>query len=238
MEANGFEIYDQSNLIVEEAYSFLIANLNFCNFENKLKSIAILSCNPTEGKTDIAINLSINFAKNGFKTLLVDTDLRKPVEVKRLSRKIENGLSNYITQGLILSDVIQQSSIENLYYLPCGSKVTNPSAMLSSNAFIQFIKEVSLNYDLIIFDTPPMSSVIDGYIVASKVDGALLTIKAGEVRLPKLKRVKEQLKKAHANVIGVVINRVSHEEYKKSFEAYNYFTDDLKFTKSKRDKRK
>lgn len=238
METKKFEIYKQSNLIVEEAYSFLIANFNFCNYDNKLKSIALLSCTPSEGKTTIAINLSINFAKNGFKTLLVDADLRKPVVAKRLSEEIEKGLSNYLTQGLNINDVIKKSNIENLDYLPCGSKVMNPSAMLSSISFIQFIKEVSLKYDLVIFDTPALSSVIDGYCVASKVDATLLAVKTGEVRLPKLKRIKKQLEKAHANVIGVVLNRVSQEEYKKSFEAYDYFTDDLKFTNTKNNKRK
>jgi len=231
METRKFDIYNQNNAVVEEAFSFLKTNFNFSNVDKQYKSLALLSSNPKEGKTTIAINLSINFAKGGVKTLLVDTDLRKPVGVKRLSGDLKKGLSNYLTGSLKLDDIIMASNIDNLYYMPCGSKVMNPSALLSSKAFEEFLKEIALEYELIIFDTPAIASVIDGYIVASKADATMLTIKAGEVKLPKLKWVKEQLEKAKANVIGVVLNSVEQSEYRKNFEAYNYFSNDSKFKK-------
>ena len=231
MQTQKFEIYNQNNSVVEEAFSFLKANFNFANVDKKYKSLALLSSNPREGKTTIAINLAINFAKGGVKTLLVDTDLRKPANGKRLSEGVKKGLSNYITEELKFEDIIMKSNIDSLDYLSCGSKVVNPSALLSSNVFEEFIDEVASKYDLVIFDTPAITSVPDGYIVASKADATLLTIKAGEVKLPKLKRVKEQLEKANANVVGVVLNKVVQSEYRKSFEAYDYFTDDSKFTK-------
>lgn len=238
MKSRKFEIYNQDNLVVEEAFSFLKTNFNFSNIDKKYKSVALLSSNPKEGKTTIAINLSINFARGGVKTLLVDTDFRKPVRVKRLSGDCEKGLSNYLTESLKLEDVIMDSNIDNLCYMPCGSKVMNPSALLSSKVFEEFLKEAALEYELIIFDTPAIASVTDGYIVASKADATILTIKAGEVKLPKLKWIKEQLVKAKANVIGVVLNNVEQSEYKKSFEAYNYFSDDSKFTKNLRRRHK
>jgi len=231
MGTQKFEIYNQNNSVVEEAFSFLKANFNFSNVDKEYKSLALLSSNPKEGKTTIAINLSINFANGGVKTLLVDTDLRKPVGVKRLSGDVKKGLSNYLTENIKFEDVRMTSNIDNLDYMPCGSKVMNPSALLSSKAFEEFLKEVASKYELIIFDTPAITSVTDGYIVASKTDATILTVKAGEVKLPKLKRVKEQLEKANANVIGVILNRVEQSEYRKSFEAYDYFSDDSKFTK-------
>lgn len=232
MQAEKFEIYDQNNPIVEEAFSFLRVNFNFCNVDKKYKSLALLSFNPSEGKTLISINLAISFAKCGVKTLFVDTDFRKPVTAKHLSSKMKKGLSDYLTGVVDLDEIIMSSNIEALYYLPCGSKVMNPSALLSSETFQQFIKDVSNKYDLVIFDTPALSSVIDGYIVASKADSALLIVKDGEVRMPKLKWAKEQLEKAKANVLGVILNNVPASEYRKSYEAYNYFTDDLKFKKA------
>ena len=232
MRTDKFEIYDQHNSIVGEAFSFLRVNFNFSNVDKKYKSLALLSFNPSEGKTLISINLAISFAKSGVKTLLVDTDFRKPVGVKHLSGKAKKGMSNYLTENIPLNDVIMCSNIENLNYLPCGSKVMNPSALLSSEAFEQFIKKVSNEYDLVIFDTPALSSVIDGYIVASKADSSLLIVKDGEVRMPKLKRAKEQLKKAKANVLGVILNNVPTSEYRKSYEAYDYFIDNLKFSKA------
>ena len=232
MKTQKFEIYNQNNTVVEEAFSFLKANFSFANVDKQYKSLALLSSNPKEGKTTIAINLSINFARSGVRTLLVDADLRKPVGVKRLSGATNKGLSNYLTENSKLEDIVMTSNIDNLDYMPCGSKVMNPSALLSSMAFEEFLKEVASKYDLIIFDTPALTSVTDGYIVASKTDTTLLTVKAREVKLPKLKRVKEQLEKANANVIGVILNRVEQSEYMKGFEAYDYFSDELKFTKA------
>lgn len=231
MEKQKFEIYNQNNSVVEEAFSFLKTNFNFSNGDKQYKSLAILSSNPKEGKTTIAINLSINFANSGIKTLLVDADLRKPVGFKRLSREFKKGLSNYLTENIKLEDVIRASNIDNLYYMPCGSKVMNQAELLSSKAFEVFLREIAVEYELIIFDTPAIGSVTDGYIIASKADATILTIKAGEVKLPKLKWIKEQLEKAKANVIGVVLNNVEQSEYRKNFESYNYFSDDSKFGK-------
>ena len=238
MENKDFQIYNQNNAVVEEAYSFLRANFNFSNIDNKYKTLALISSNPKEGKTSIAINLAINFANGGTKTLLVDTDFRKPVSVKRLSGDKNKGLSNYLTDELLLNDIIMVSNIDNLDYIPCGSKIMNPSALLSSNVFEEFLNDIKDEYELIILDTPAVTSVSDGYIVASKADATLLAIKAGEVTIPNLKRVKEQLEKAKANVIGVVLNRVTQSEYRKSYEAYDYFNDENKFKKGVRRNRK
>lgn len=231
METQKFEIYNQKNSVVEEAFSFLKTNFNFSNVDNKYKSLAILSSNPREGKTTIAINLAINYARGGVKTLVVDADFRKPVKAKRLSAGAKKGLSNYLTESLNLKDVIMTSNIENLDFMPCGTKVMNPAVLFDSKSFEEFLKEIDLKYEIVIFDTSAISSVSDGYIIASKTDATLLTVKAGEVKLDMLKRIKGQLEKAKANVIGVVLNEVETSEYKKSFEAYDYFNNDLKFTK-------
>jgi len=231
MVTQEFQILNQSNAIVEEAFSFLKANFNFSNVDKQYKSLAIISSNPKEGKTTIAMNLSMNFANDGVRTLLVDTDLRKPIEAKKLNMDVNKGLSNYLTENLNIEDVILSSNIDNLYYMPSGSTVSSPSALLSSKNFEEFLKVIRLKYELIIFDTPAISSVVDGYIMASKADAAILIIKAGEVGLPKLKRVKEQLQKANVNVIGVVLNSVERSEYRKNLEAYDYFSKGFKFTK-------
>lgn len=231
MEAQKFHIYNQKNTVVEEAFSFVKANFDFSNAEKQYRSLSVISSSPKEGKTTIAINLSISFAKGGVKTLLVDADLRKSFEVKRLSAEFKKGLSDYLTGNAKFEDVISASNIDNLHYISCGSKVNNPSSFLSSKTFNEFLKVIGSKYELVIFDTPAVFSVSDAYIIASKTDATILAVKAGEVKLPKLKMVKEELKKANANVVGVVLNRVDHSEYRRSFEAYDYFNDELKFNK-------
>lgn len=231
MVTQEFQMLNQSNSVVEESFSFLKANFNFSNVDKQYKSLAIISSNPKEGKTTIAMNLSMNFANDGVRTLLVDTDLRKPIKAKKLTMSVEKGLSNYLTENLNLEDIILPSNVDNLYYIPCGSTVISPAAMLTSEGFEDFLKLIRLKYELIIFDTPAISSVVDGYIIASKTDAAILIIKAGEVGLPKLKRVKTQLQKANVNVIGVVLNSVERSEYRKNLEAYDYFSKGFKFSK-------
>lgn len=231
METQKFQIYDQKNTVVEEAFSFVKANFDFSNAEKQYRSLSVISSSPKEGKTTIAINISISFAKGGVKTLLVDADLRKSFKVKRLSAEFKKGLSDYLTGNAKLEEVIRTSNIDNLDYISCGSKANNSSSLLSLKTFNEFLKEISLEYELVIFDTPAVFSVSDGYIIASKTDATILTVKAGEVKLPKLKMVKEELKKAKANVVGVVLNRVDSSEYRRSFGAYDYFSDDTKFTR-------
>lgn len=234
MVTQEFQINKQSNKIIEEAFSFLKVNFNFCNFHKQYKSLTVLSSNPKEGKTTIAINLSMNFANAGVKTLLVDTDFRKHIRGKNLSLDVKDGLANYLTEDIKLEDVIVSSNIDNLHYLPCGTSENIPSTLLSSKGFEEFLKEIRFKYEIIIFDTPSISSAVDGYIMASKSDATLLVIKAGEVGLPTLKRIKEQLEKAKINVIGVVMNRVEQSEYRKIFGAYDYYIKKIKFTRNVR----
>ncbi|WP_035795830.1 CpsD/CapB family tyrosine-protein kinase [Clostridium akagii] len=223
MKTKNFQLYNPKNKVVEEAYSFLKANFTFSNVDKKYKNIAVLSVNPKEGKTTVAINFAINVARSGMKVLLVDTDLRKPVRGKRLGEDSEKGLSDYLIEGLYLKDVIVDTNIENLNYLPSGVKVVKPVELLSSNEFKQFISEANEKYDLLIFDTPALSSVTDGYIIASNANASFLVVRSGSSDLVNLKKTKEYLNKANANVLGVVFNRVTKAEYRKNFGGYDYF---------------
>ena len=195
MQAKNFELYNPKNKVVEEAYAFLKANFTFSNVEKKYKNIAVLSVNPKEGKTTVAINFAINVARSGIKVLLVDTDLRKPVRGKRLGEDSEKGLADYLIEGLCLKDVIVDTNIENLNYLPSGVKVVKPVELLSSNEFKQFISEANEKYDLLIFDTPALSSVTDGYIIASNANASFLVVRSGSSDLVNLKKTKEYLNK-------------------------------------------
>jgi len=228
------EIYNQDNVIVEEAYSFLKANISFHNSGKTIRSLSILSCNPAEGKTTTAINLAISFVRSGVKVLFVDTDLRKPIAAKRLGGDNYEGLSDVLTKNKSLDDVIMSTNIQNLYYLPSGLKVSYPAELLSSDAFNRFLKDTAERFELTILDTPALSSVIDATVVASKSDASILVIKSGKVKLSKLQRVKESLQKANVNVLGAVLNVVDKSEYRKHLEAYDYFKDESRFLKISR----
>lgn len=237
MQTRNFNVYDEDNKAVQEAYALLTANLHFSNSASPMKTLAIASFGPNVGRTTVAINLAISMAKSGRQTLLLDTDMRKPRKVKRLSNNEIHGFSEVVEGKIEMTDVMHNTNITNLTYLSCGENIINPIEILCSSKFEKFISDMKEKFDFIILDTPTLSSVIDGALVASKVDATLIVAEMGVTKLTDLDRAKEQLKKANANIIGVVLNKVKKHDYQKYVQAYNYFFDTRRFEKRKRSKR-
>ncbi|MEN6326313.1 MAG: CpsD/CapB family tyrosine-protein kinase [Syntrophomonas sp.] len=224
MQMKSFNVYDEENIAVKDAYALLMANVHFSSKkEEPIKNVTICSCEPGAGKTTIAINLAISMARSGWKILLVDTDIRKPGNFKRLNNGTNLGLSNIIVDGINLQDALTATNIANLSYLSCGKSVNNAIEMLCSVKLNQFMAESQKQYDFVLFDTPALSTVIDGALVASKTDGVILIAEIGTTKLTALNRAKQQLEKADANIMGVVLTRVKKRDYIKYVESYNYF---------------
>lgn len=236
----AFEIYENKNQAVRDAYSMLAANIRISNKKQRQQMIAVTSCNPLEGKTTLAINLSIALAKAGFRTLLIDADMRKPEKAKRLYQNVQEGLSNLLSGGTELDAAIIKTSIKNFSYLSSGRQDPNPIALLSSPNFDAMIAELrkKQDYDYIVFDTPALLSVADGALVASKGDSALLVAKMGRTRMSDLKRIKDQLERMDVNILGVVLNKVKKLEYKLHYRFYDYFYDAQHFYKKEALERK
>lgn len=152
----NFNVYARLNSPVEEAYKVLRTNIQFCGVDKKIKTVAITSCNPGEGKSTTAINLSVSFARSGKKVLLIDADLRKPMAMKRLGSNFNSGLSNYITRFAKLEEIMNTTNIENLTYIPCGPKPPNPAELLGTQVFSDFLKDMEERFYIIIIDTPPL----------------------------------------------------------------------------------
>lgn len=232
MQSKLFDIYDQENSAVQDAYALLTANVHFINGRGKCKTITLTSWEPRVGKTTVAINLAISLARSGWRTLLVDTDIRKPGTYKRLNNEIMHGLSDIILDNKSLVETIVTTNITNLTYLPVGKDYDNSVELLCSPNFSEVVEKVKDIYDFVLFDTPALASVIDGALVASATDGVLLVAEIGKTKLTALKNAKEQLEKAQTNIMGVVINKVKKRDYVKYAESYNYFARYKKKAKS------
>ncbi len=213
MQAKIFEVYDKLNPTVGEAFKVLRTNILFSCPEKKIKTLAIVSCNPKEGRTTVSINLAISIAKSGMRVLLVDADLRKPMLIKRLGGSDLVGLSSYLIGATSLTEVICDTSIDNLNYISCGPKPTNPSEIIGSAEFATFLETVEQMYDMVIIDTSPLGSVIDSAIIASHTDGTIMVIACRAASKSKVKRLKEQLENANARILGVTLNKVSKRDY-------------------------
>lgn len=214
----------EGNLCIaaEEAYNVLRSNIQFCGFNKKIKSLVITSCVQGEGKTTTSFNLALSMTRIGLKVLLVDTDLRKPSITKLLGNNDSPGLSNLILEQINFEDGIYSTDVEGLSFIPAGDKPPNPVELLNSVNFDEFLLKAEDQFDMVIFDTPPLSSVIDSAIIASKTDGILLVTKPGSVGYRMGVRVKEQLEKANARILGVVLNKVKKRDYR-GYCNYNYY---------------
>lgn len=233
MQMKMFNVYDNDNQAVQDAYAMLTANIHISNDQKLLRTFGLTSCNPEEGKTSIAISLAITMAHSGWNVLLVDADMRKPTAAKRLNEGSQLGLSDYLAEKVELDEVLSETNITNFTYCSCGNDHRNPIGLLCSARFEELLAKVSYDYDIVLFDTPALTSVVDGAIVASKVDANLLVVRMGLTTLTSLKRVKEQLEKLNANILGVVLNKVKRRDYKKYLGSYNYFFNSKRFLKNK-----
>lgn len=228
MQKLDFDMYINDNQVVRDAYDIIIANLHRSKEGQLPKTICIAGCAPKVGATTVAINLAISLAIAGWKTVFVDTDLRKPSEAKRLSQNSLKGLSDFLAGRLLLDDVLCQTNIDNLHYITCGdTNSINPIGLLCSNRFSEFLELIAAEYDAVIFDTPCLNSVGDTQVVASRTECTLVVALAGTTRRAELQQSMRKLDENGGKVAGVILNRMKKDAYKSHLGAYNYFTKDV-----------
>ena len=198
---------------VSEQYRTIRTNIQFSIVDRELKTLLVTSSGPGEGKSTTSANLAVVFADSGFRTLIVDADMRKPTVAKTFSIANHFGLSNLLGErGRRLNDVVVETGIPNLSVLPSGPKPPNPSEMLGSKRMTELMEEMNNFYDLIIFDMPPVLAVTDAQIVAAKADGTILVVREGVSDKNGLLKAKNLLEMVNANVLGVVFNGTTRSE--------------------------
>jgi capsular exopolysaccharide synthesis family protein len=207
---------------ISEAYRSLRTSIQYAKADAQLKTIVVTSPGPQEGKSTTVANLAITIAQMGTKTLLVDTDLRRPVlhSIFNLSRS--KGISNYLVGKSGLEDVIFKTDIDNLYLMPCGTLPPNPSELLGSKAMKECINELRNQFDIILFDSPPIMAVTDAAVLSSAVDGVILVVKAGQTDRNAVIRSYEILKNIPNRILGALLNVVNIEGVYGSYYYYYY----------------
>ncbi len=191
---------------LEEYYNSIRTNIQFSGRD--LKVITLTSAQPGEGKSTTATNLAISFAKAGFRTLLIDADTRNSVMSGTFkSNERYQGLTSFLSGNAELSDVICDTSIDNLMILPAGQVPPNPTSLIQNDNFKSMIETVRGLYDYVIIDTPPLGLVIDAAILAHHSDASLLVVKAGADKRRTITKLKEQLEQSGSVFLGVILNK-------------------------------
>lgn len=223
---------------ISEAYRVLRTNIQYSSVDKPLKSIVVTSSKPMEGKTTTVVNLAVAFAQAGKRVLLIDADLRKPKIHGIFMMSNKTGLTNLIAAHDDYTKYIRLCEIPNLEILPCGTIPPNPSELLSSNSFLQFMHDMSDVYDIILLDAPPVGNITDAAIISAIVDGTILVVSSGHVEIEALKRSKELLSNVNANILGVVLNNLDkHAGSNYYYYQYDYYDEDGN-KKSKRKKKR
>lgn len=200
-----FIVEKQPKSVAAEAYRVLRTNIQYSSFDKEIKRILVTSSEPGEGKSTTSGNLALAYSQDEKKTLIIDCDLRKPSLHKKFRISNNLGLSDVVLDNSKISKAIIKYT-DNLHILPSGKVPPNPSELLGSKSMERLLDEFSEIYDVVILDTPPVHAVTDAQILSTKVDGAILVIRAEKTKKDIVIDGKKALEKVGANIIGTVLN--------------------------------
>ena len=206
-----------------EAYRVIRTSVQFAQAGKELKTIAITSCTPNEGKSMTVANLAIVLTQAGKSVLIMDCDMRNPTVHKNFNLSNKVGLSSCISMGTAVDDAVQATAIEGLDALTAGVIPPNPSELLGSERMQNILQRAKEEYDYVLIDTPPVLPVTDSLVLGRMVDGLILVIDSGEIKVEMAREVKNQLVHAGANILGVVLNKVRSEHHGYGYGYYYYY---------------
>ena len=209
-----------------EAYRILRTNIEFNRKNPEDNSITVVSGGAGEGKSTTLVNLAYVCAQGGYTTLMIDADLRRPRLHTFFDINNSVGLSNYLTTDLMLEDVILQTPVDNLYFMPSGILPADAAGILNSRRMSDLILDVKHRFDLVLVDSPPILGVSDASVLASEVDLTMIVVQHRKLPRNMLLRVKQAVENVGGNVIGVVLNNVdvrSDSQYQYYTSYYTYY---------------
>ena len=206
-----------------EAYRVIRTSVQFAQAGKELKTIAITSCTPNEGKSMTVANLAIVLTQAGKSVLIMDCDMRNPTVHKNFNLSNKVGLSSCISMGTAVADAVQETGIEGLDALTAGVIPPNPSELLGSERMQNILQRAKEEYDYVLIDTPPVLPVTDSLVLGRMVDGLILVIDSGEIKVEMAREVKNQLVHSGANILGVVLNKVRSEHHGYGYGYYYYY---------------
>lgn len=219
---------DNPDSPISEAYRSIRTNILYSRSQNN-SSILITSPGSAEGKSTTVSNLAVLYAKTGKKTLLLDADLRKPVQHRIFNVNQEQGLVHYLLDmNINLNDLIQPTYIGNLSVLASGTIPPNPAELLGTEKMINLLAQLEEKWDVILIDTPPILVVTDASLLAKAVDNMILVIKSGVTHKEALVRSQKIIDNLNTAFSGTILNGVSdrHSYYSNYYYSEYYHKDD------------
>lgn len=215
-----------------EAFALLRARLRYFNVDRELRTLLVTSAAPQDGKSTIVMNLAVAEAMAGYqRVVLVEADLRRPTQAKRLGVGRVPGLSELLSGNVSLDDAIQtvhvahrqngNSADVKLSVIVAGDIPPNPAELVESRAMVELLHKLSESFDFVIIDSPPASSVSDAMHLMRLADGVLIVSRVGKNTRDMARHLGDQLRKLKAPVLGVVANGVTVGD--RGYAEYAYY---------------
>ena len=209
-----------------EAYRILRTNIEFNRKNPEDNAITVVSGGAGEGKSTTLVNLAYICAQGGYTTLMIDGDLRRPRLHTFFDISNSVGLTNYLTTDLMLEDVVLQTPVDNLYFMPSGVLPADAAGILNSRRMSELVQDVKQRFDLVLIDSPPILGVSDAAVLASEVDLTMIVVQHRKLPRHMLMRTKQAVENVGGTVIGVVLNNVdvrSDSQYQYYTSYYTYY---------------
>jgi capsular exopolysaccharide synthesis family protein len=186
------------------------------------KVILVTSSQPRDGKSFISFNLAASIASVGYKTIIIDCDLRRPTLHNKFKEDNSSGLSNYMIKKASADDIIRKSFVENLSFIPAGPVLANPSELIESGVLDDLINYLKNEYEYIIIDTTPVGLVADASLLIKYASHILLIIRNNYTRKDIFANIMDNFTSKQINNFDVVFNDLSLD--KSPYKRYsNYY---------------
>ncbi|MEC4812904.1 MAG: polysaccharide biosynthesis tyrosine autokinase [Scytonema sp. PMC 1069.18] len=200
--------YQENNIsCYSQAFYSLYNRVHALKSETCMRSLVVTSATSGDGKSTVAANIAKVAAESGLRVLLVDADLRHPKVHTILGLVNTKGLSEVLSQGLDMDDVLGQApKTENLFAIVAGQKPQNPTKLFSSQKLDTFIERSQTKFDLIIYDAPPVMGLLDTNLLASRTNGVLFVTGLGKTNRTSVQQALDELKAARIPVLGMIAN--------------------------------
>ena len=189
---------------IQNSAKTLFANIRFLSPDKPIRSIAITSSVPAEGKTTTAVQLAEAIASSDKTVLLVECDMRKHDLSSVLHAHCPVGLYAVMTEEEDLDEAVVETDTPNMFFLDIEPSIPNPTDIISSDSFKNLTKKLAENYDYVLYNTPPVGTFVDAAVLSTLMDGTLFVIRMNSTKRDEVVNAFEQLRKAGGNVIGSV----------------------------------
>ncbi|WP_083321645.1 polysaccharide biosynthesis tyrosine autokinase [Staphylococcus sp. HMSC036D05] len=216
-------VNDKPKSIISEKFRGIRSNIMFSRAKDEIISIIVTSEKPAAGKSIVSANIATTYAQAGYRTLIIDGDMRKPTQNYIFEEANYDGLSNLIIGKSDYDKAIRSTRVPNLDLLTSGPIPPNPSELIDSDRFYEIYNELLRRYDFVLIDTPPVNTVTDAQVFLQYVKDAIIVIDAEKNNKYEVKKAKSLIEKADGKIIGAVLNKTPRD---KSSSYYSYYGEE------------